>query len=202
MIPSPRMAQPRRFLVSGTVAAALLIGAQPVFAETELSHTGTWGTHDLTDSTSYPGATCSYLYKSASTDGKLIKIVVRPPHMQAVAGKNAQTVGWKFSVQRRVQGIGGATDWVRRYLSPEMTAVTDDAHYAAFDSASVPVITGPAGAGGMYQYRVVVGMIWHRQDGSIQGRVRSRIDSYRNVLDTGPARVTSNYCDAWWMFPD
>src|SRR5829696_4560402 len=143
------------------------IGAQPVLADTERGHTGTVGQHSLQDTTGSPGATCKYATIVADNDLKLRRIVVRPPLMRAVEGRSAQTVGWKFTVQLRVQGIGGATDWVIRYTSPEMTAVTDDAHNALFSDAAVRVRPGRRTAGGMKQYRVVVTMLWHRADGSV-----------------------------------
>ena len=97
----------------------------------------------MSDSASSPGTTCLYKYHSGSDAGDLVKMVVKPPNVRAVAGKSSQTVGWRFTVQRRVQGIGGATPWVQRFTSPEMKAVTDDSRNASFTSASVPVKTGP-----------------------------------------------------------
>src|SRR4051794_26240616 len=140
--------------------AALACAVLPTLADTPLGHTGKVGAHSLNDSTSSPGATCNYVYKSGNDAGKLKQIIVMPPNVRAIAGKSAQTVGWLFSVERRTQGIGGASNWVERYTSPEMTAVTNDAHDAAFTSASVPVQPGRFEAGGIFQYRVIVTTVW------------------------------------------
>ena len=180
----------------------LTFGVQPALADTERGHTGTVGQHSLQDYFGSPGATCRYGTVPDDNDLKLRRIVVRPPLMRAVKGKTAQTVGWRFTVQRRVQGIGGATDWVNRYTSPEMTAITDDTHDAALSKASIRVRPGGRTAGGVYQYRVLVTMLWHRADGSVQGKARHRVDNYALASDIGLTDVRSGNCDAFWIQPD
>ncbi len=183
------------------VAVAVLVGAQPVSADTEIGHVGVVGAHSLRDTSASPGATCNYIYKSQHPAGKLVEIVVRPPRMRAVDGRATQTVGWKFTVQRRVAYIGGASDWVARYTSPEMTAVTDPDHDAAFSSASVSVSVGYYAVGGIYQYRVLVAMLWHEPGGAIEGKARHRVDYYRMVLETGQTTTRAKNCEAWWNLP-
>jgi hypothetical protein len=186
-----------------TSAITLLMAVSPVLADTERGHAGTVGKHSLQDELGSPGATCRYTTVSLyDNDLKLRRIVVRPPLMRAVEGKSAQTVGWTFTVQRRVQGIGGATEWVNRYTSSEATAVTDDAHDASFTKASVPVRPGGNLAGGVYQYRVLVTMLWHRADGSLQGTARHRVDYYTRRSDIGLTDVRVGKCDAFWYQPD
>jgi hypothetical protein len=176
---------------------AVALNALPTLADTPLGHSGTVGAHSLHDTASSPGVTCNYGYKVAQDAGKLVKLVVAPPRVHAAAGNSAQEVGWRFTVQRRVQGIGGATPWVHRYTSPEMTAVTDDAHNAAFTSASVPVIPGAFLAGGVYQYRVLVSTTWHGSKGGIMGKATNREDFYVGVLNTGGTLMQNEHCDAW-----
>ena len=184
-------------LALACAAGVLTAGAIPALADTPLGHSGTVGAHSLNDSSSSPGTTCLYKYHSGNDAGNLVKMVVKPPNVRAVAGKSSQTVGWRFTVQRRVQGIGGATQWVQRFTSPEMTAVTDDSHNATFSSASVPVKTGPFLAGGNYQYRVMVTTIWHRGDGSVQGKAKNRVDFYAGELDTGGSNIQDEHCTDW-----
>ena len=180
------------------LAMALALAAQPALADTELGHSGIVGTHSLEDFALAPGATCKYRFVHEAHSGKLFRIVAGPPLMRAASGETSQTVGWKFTVERRVHGIGGALEWVKRYASAEMTAVTDATHDAPFTKATVPVHAGPLLAGGMYEYRVLVTMMWHAQDGSVQGRARHRVDYYASVIDTGGTGVQSNNCDAYW----
>ena len=184
-------------LALACTAGVLAATAVPALADTPLGHSGKVGAHSLSDSASSPGTSCQYKYHSGNNSGDLVKIVVKPPNVRAVAGNNSQTVGWRFTVQRRVQGEGGATQWVQRFTSPEMTAVTDDSHNASFNSASVPVRTGPFLAGGVYQYRVIVTTIWHRGDGSTQGKAKNRVDFYAGDLDTGGSNIQDEHCTGW-----
>lgn len=193
---------PRRLIGVAPLILLLTFGVQSALAETERGHTGTVGKHSLHDESGSPGATCRYRTVLDDNDLKLRRIVVRPPLMRAVEGGIAQTVGWTFTVQRRVQGIGGATDWVNRYTSPEMTAVTDDTHDASLSKASIRVRPGGQAAGGMNQYRVFVTMLWHRADGSIQGKARHRVDYYALTSDMGLTDTGGGKCDAFWIQPD
>jgi hypothetical protein len=190
----------RSLFVLASIGVALLLGAQPVFADTELGHTGTVGVHSLTDTASSPGAKCKYRYLSAYDYGRLKRIVVQPPNMRAVAGKSAQKVGWQFTIQRREMGLGGSSPWEPRYTSPEMTAITSASHNATFSSASVGVTTpfGPDTEDAGAIYRVNVKMIWHRPDGSVQGTARHRVNYYRSVLDIGGSGLQNNVCSDYW----
>jgi hypothetical protein len=183
-----------------TLAVAMLVIAQPVLADTELGHTGTVGVHSLSDTSGNPGTTAKYKYNSSDGFGWLKRLFVKPPNMRAVAGKNAQKVGWLFTVERKICGIGGCDIWRLRYTSPEMTAVTDDTHNAAFSEATVGV-TVPCGhncADAGATYRVTVKMIWHRANDSVQGTARHRVYWYRAVMDTGETGVIEKVAwDSW-----
>jgi hypothetical protein len=186
--------------VAAVASTLIVVGAQPAFADVELGHTGTVGTHSLTDTMASPGVTAKYRYYASDGFGWLKRLRVEAPHVRAVAGKSAQTVGWQFTVERKVCGLGGCGTWENRYTSPEMTAVTDDGHDAALPDASVGV-TVPCGhncedAGATY--RVVVKMIWHRGDGSVQGTARHRVYYYRASMDTGETGVMEKTAwDSW-----
>ena len=64
----------RSTLVVTTVAIALLGIAQPVFADTELGHTGTVGVHSLSDTSGNPGTTAKYKYNSSDGFGWLKRL--------------------------------------------------------------------------------------------------------------------------------
>lgn len=189
----------RGLLVVATIAVAALAATQPVFAY-ELGHTGTVGVHSTTDTSSDPGAIGKYRYYASDGFGWLTRFWVNPPNMRAVAGKTGQTVGWLFTVDRKVCGIGGCQHWMLRYTSPEMTAVTDDATDASFTQATVGV-TVPCGhncedVGATY--RITVKMIWHRSNGSVQGTVHDRIYWYGAQMTNGDSGVQEKVAaDAW-----
>src|SRR4051812_5036717 len=161
----------RASLIAATVAVAALAATQPALAATELGHTGTVGAHSLTDSAASPAATGKYRYYASDNLGWLKRFWVNPPNMRAVAGRSGQTVGWKFTVERQDCGFFGCGRWHATYTSPEMTAVTDDAHDASFAQASVRVRV-PCGHNCedlASRYRITEKLIWHRPDGSKQG---------------------------------
>ena len=166
----------------------------------ELGHKGTVGVHSLNDTAASPGVTAKYKYNSQDGFGWLKRLKVEPPNVRAVAGKSAQTVGWRFQVWRKVCGLGGCDIWRVRYTSPEMTAVTDDAHDAAFTpmavSVKVPCGHNCADAGAIY--RVVVKMNWYRANGSVQGAAKHRVYYYRASMDTGDTGLMEKYAwDSW-----
>jgi hypothetical protein len=193
----------RSLFIAMGLTSVMVAGVQPVLADTELGHNGTVGVHSLADTSSNPGATCKYKFLPSWDFGKLVRIFVKPPKMRAVAGKDAQTVGWTFTVQRRIFGITGSGPWVDRYTSPEMMAVTDDAHNATFSQSSVSVTVpfGPGAEDVVAVYRVKVKMFWHRANGSIQGTARHRVDYYHSTMTNGDTGLQPEVCGAFWS-PD
>ena len=129
----------RGLLIATTVAIAALAAVQPVFANTVVGQTGKVGAWFVTDLKTDPGAIGKYHYYASDNLGWLTRFWVNPPDMTAVAGKSAQTVGWKFKVERKDCGFFGCNPWHATYTSPEMTAVTDDVHNASFTQATVSV---------------------------------------------------------------
>lgn len=190
----------RHLFVAVNVGIAVLAGAQPVFADKELGHTGTVGAHSLVDTSANPGAVAKYRYYPSDGFGWLKRLKVNPPKMKAVAGEGAQTVGWRFSVERKVCGLGGCDRWRLRYTSPEMTSVTDDSHNAAFThmavAVNVPCGHNCADAGAIY--RVNVKMIWHHPNGNVQGTAVHRVYWYGAEMDNGESGVMEKVAwDAW-----
>jgi hypothetical protein len=190
----------RGLFIAAVVASALVASVQPVFADKELGHTGTVGNHSLTDTAGDPGAVGKYRYYPSDGFGWLKRFRVDPPNVKAVAGESAQTVGWRFTVERKVCGLGGCDIWRLRYTSPEQTAVTDDATNAAFTkmavSVKVPCGHNCADAGAIY--RINVKMIWHRPNGNVQGTALHRIYWYGAEMDTGESGVIEKHAwDSW-----
>lgn len=187
------------------VVSVLLLGIQPVLADTERGHSGTVGAHSLNDSMGDPGATCKYKYNSYYQAGRLKHIYVDPPNIMAVAGKSAQTVGWTFTVQRRIYSVFGPPSvWSNRYTSPEMTDVTSDSANASFSAADVSVDTpfGPGTEDAFAVYRVMVNMYWHRANGSVQGNAKHRVDFYYSYYKNhAGSDVQEDVCGGIWA-PD
>jgi hypothetical protein len=193
----------RSLLIGVTVAVAALAATQPVFADTVVGQSGTVGAWSLTDTSANPGAIGKYRYYASDGFGWLTRFWVNPPHMKAVAGKSAQTVGWKFKVERKDCGFSGCNHWHATYSSPEQTAVTSDAHNASFSQATVGV-TVPCGHNCedlASSYRITVKMIWHRGDGSVQGNVRDLIYWYGAQMTNGQSGVQEKAAGAAWS-PD
>ena len=186
--------------VALAVGVAVLVVAGPVAADTVLSETGTVGVYSLTDRSDAPGAIGKYRYDDAEGFGALVRFFVNPPHMRAVDGKTAQTVGWLFKVERKGCGLFGCGRWILRYTSPEQIAVTDDAHNASFSQATVRVRNPcPYGcADGGYMYRITVKMFWHRRDGTVEGSVRDRIYWYGAHMTNGESGVQEKVAGDNW----
>ena len=190
----------RYLLVGATVAVLATSAAQPVLGATDLGHTGTVGLHSLTDTSANPAAIGKYKYNRSDRFGWLVRFWVNPPNMHAVTGKSNQTVGWKYSVQRQICGLGGCNSWRTTYTSTEQTAVTDDTHNAPFTQMSVGV-TVPCGhncsdAGATY--RITETLIWHKANGTIQGTDRERIYYYAAHMTNGQSGVITKVAwDSW-----
>jgi hypothetical protein len=189
-----------RLTPAALAATVLIAGGQPALAATQLSQTGTVGPHSIKDTASSPGVTCDYQHKSPGSFGKLVFIVVGRPKMRAVTGWTNQIVGWKFTVQRRTVSEGGPGPWQNRYTSKEQTSPASENTNATFSNRGVQVITGPPMTGASYQYRVLMTMFWHLGDGSVQGKVKERIDFYEDSENTGPTAEQDHECDAWVSF--
>lgn len=193
----------RRVVAVSALVFVALATAQPVFADEELGERGTVGQHSLTDTFSNPGARCKYREMSDPDDvGRLRRIVVRPPNMRAVAGKDDQMVGWQFTVQRRITHGRDPRFWEKRYISPTYTATTDDAHDAPFSEASVRVyvpFTEPGSGHGYAEYRVNVTMFWYRADGSVQGMAKHRVEFYQMVMDTRARGAETDTCPDFYL---
>jgi hypothetical protein len=157
--------------------------AGPVAADTELGHKGTVGQHSLRDNAEKGGIFCRYKALSegpTSFEGKLNRIVVRPPKMRSIS--TSQRVGWRFIVQRSKDG--GA--WKRTFRSPIQKARAYSNTNASFSRMSVKVNVPPDGLSdefiASYSYRVIVKMIWYRPDGTQRGSARHMVNFAHDVL--------------------
>jgi len=177
-------------LAVGAFAILATIGSQTVFADTELGDTGKVGTHSLTDTHSTPGAKCHY-----NSNDKLKAIEARPPNMAAFAGRTNQVVGWRFTVERRLN-LG---PWKQVAKSVQQTtSVGGSGDAGGFSSMTVP-ITLPANEGmnGEHEFRVVVKMFWYaKDDQTVNGTSRHRVDFYRNLMSNGGRSTDDGSCGA------
>jgi hypothetical protein len=192
----------RGLVIAGTVAISALAIAQPALAG-DLGQTGTVGHYRVVDTKTDQSVLAHYRWYNGDNLGWLKKFVVDPPRMKAVAGKSAQTVGWKFYVEREDCGFFGCGNWHKTYTSPEMTAVTDDSTNASFGQASVRVYV-PCGHGCedlASAYRVTIKMIWHKPNGNIQGTAKYRIVWYESETSRGDHGRQKNVAGAAWS-PD
>ena len=170
-----------RLAAPAGLALGLMLGAQPVLADTELGHTGTVGPHIVSDG--FAAVTCAYTYLPASDVYRLTKINVAYPSIAAVVGKSHQKVGWQAIVQRKYGGYPTSNlQWVNDFASAEMTAYTSDNSYANFQNfrhISVTVPYGPSAQNTHYAaYRVLIKMFWHTPSGGVQGTALHRHDHY------------------------
>ena len=180
---------PRRYrgllVMVGTVAAILML-AQPSLAFVRTGRTGTTGAHVVTDTVSLPGAVCAYRYNSTDDIYKLRHISVYSPRMKAVPGMGSEKVGWRFIVQRQINGITNGP-WLNRYTSPLWTITTTSSQYANFaqhEGVSVTVPFPYGGEGGA-NYRVLLKMTWFGHDGtSVLGTVSGRLEWYDDQQGT------------------
>jgi hypothetical protein len=192
----------RGLVVVMTVAAAALSLSQPALAG-EISRSGTIGHYKVVDTKTDQSVLAHYRWYNGDNLGWLKKFVVDPPRMKAVAGRSDQTVGWQFYVERKDCGFTSCSRWKKTYTSPEMTAVTDDSHNAAFMPASVRVYV-PCGhlcEDLVSAYRVTIKMIWHKPNGNVQGTARYRIVWYESETSRGDHGRQKNVAGAAWS-PD
>ena len=192
----------RGLVIAGTVAISVLAIAQPALGG-DLGHRGTVGSYSVTDTSSNQSVLAHYRWYNSDNLGWLKKLFVDPPKMKAVAGRSNQTVGWQFIVERKDCGFTGCAHWKKTYTSPEMTAVTDDAHNASFSQASVRVYV-PCGhlcEDEVSAYRVTIKMIWHKANGNVQGTAKYRIYWYASETSRGDTGVQEKVAGAGWS-PD
>jgi len=175
-------------LALAAFALLCVFGSQVVLADTELGDTGKVGVHSLTDTHSTPGARCHY-----NASGKLKSIEVRPPNMQAFAGRTNQVVGWRFTVERRVD----PGPWKTVYTSVrQTTSVGGSGDAGGFTSMTAP-ITLPPNESGQHEFRVLVKMFWYaKDDQTVNGTSRHRVDFYRNLTSTGGRSTDEGACGA------
>ncbi|MEA2676888.1 MAG: hypothetical protein QOJ81_1029, partial [Chloroflexota bacterium] len=172
------------------VVLGLLLGAQPVLADTELGHAGTVGVHSLSDTSGNPGAWCGYKLLTAIGVEKLVKLVVKPPKMKAVNGLTNQKVGWVIIVQRQAGPNGQSNPWIDKFTSTEQTAYTNYLQNAIFAGDRTITVTVPYGVydtGHDAIYRINVKLIWHKPNGTVQGTALHRVGHYGlyDVSNTG-----------------
>jgi hypothetical protein len=144
-------------------------GANPIQADTPLTHSGVFGVHYLADSSEFPAVTCTY--NSATV---ISSIRVRAPFVYArntAPGVETQAVSWQFSVQSRAPNTSA---WTTVATSVIQKKTTSDVRAADF----TPVTRAFRGSAAR-EYRVVVVVRWFGSSGTTEvGRISHRADWY------------------------
>ena len=153
----------------GLSLVLLLPTATPVAADTELGHRGNVGNHSLGDTENAPGVTCTHDRRG----GRLQEIVVAPPVIYT-SGPILQKVGWRFVIQRKA---APGKPWKNFHTSTIEKADAYTPYWAVLLARSVS-LTVPPGDTKQTRYRVIVTMFWYRDDGTLDGRARHRVDWY------------------------
>ena len=162
----------RSWLLAAALASALLVGTTgSASAYQVLETTGAVGPYTMTDTLSMPGATCAY--ERVSPDFEYFRSMrVRAPRVRA-ADRNAnkrdtRIVSWRVLLQKNV-GPGfstvAKTPW-QRARAYEAKAAAFTAKRVYYNSTS------------MDGFVAEVWIRWHRADGSVEGRVRLRVEFY------------------------
>lgn len=188
-----RRTLPIPFLVLALVVLTLA-AAQTVLADTELGDAGNVGMHSLTDTHATPGARCGYKLNSDLGLGKLKTITAHPPNMRAAPGRSHQVIGWRFTIQRNFVGEHNRPWKVVYSSSLQTTAIGGEG--GGFSSMSASILVPPnEGATGVHHYRVVVKMFWFgKDDQTVVGTSRHRVDFYRGVMNTGERWTDDGSC--------
>jgi hypothetical protein len=158
------LARSTALALAGTLALAGVVGAQ----------SGTTGNYEFQD---YPGAKC----KMVNDWGKhyaLVKIVVRPPSVwwpdrDPSKANESGRVGWRAIIQKS-GGVDGPWTAVKR--TPIQKATAYEGTQAPFTKQSVS--WNPEKQANSL-VRVVVKAFWYRKDGSVLGRAKHTVLSYK-----------------------
>jgi hypothetical protein len=159
-------------LIALVSLVAVLVGATPVLADSELGHTGKVGPHRLRDTASKPGVTCYY---DASTE-LLTSLFIRAPMVRArdvSTSRDRQKVGWRYVIKR----LEGPESVERFYRSPIMAARAYDDQAAPFQGVHHTLTIADDSA----SYYVTVNMLWYR-GGSVEGRAFHEFDHYQATI--------------------
>jgi len=171
-----------------------LFAAQTVLADTELGDKGKVGVHSLTDTHAKPGVTCKYKFSSGLGLGKLRTITVRPPNMAASPGRSQQVIGWSFTIQRR--RVGEQNTPYKTIYRSDLQTTSIGGEGGGFESMSASITIPPnEGVTGVHHYQVIVKMLWYgKDDQTVVGSSRHRVDFYRGVMNTGEHWVDTEWC--------
>ncbi len=175
---SPRRPARPSWLFAAALATTLLIGSTgSASAYQVLETTGAVGPYTMTDTSATPGAKCAY--ERVSPDFEYFRSMwVRAPRVLAADRKpnkrDSRIVSWRVVLQKNV-GPGfsavGKSRWQRaRAYENKPAALTGTRVF--YDSTA------------MDGFVAEVWIRWHGLDGSVEGRVRLRVQHYGMAGDT------------------
>jgi hypothetical protein len=155
------------------LGAVFVVGVAPVGAAVDSGCSGRCGSYQVDDSTSLPGAKCSY---GTSFPYKLNWISVRPPLMHGdYAAKTP--VAWRFRIQRKPNSSGSFKNYFTSSYQQSTANVAIPAYAGhGFSRRTWNAPNNPAG----YRYRVILDLIW-KKNGSVEGSAHVRYEVYNRV---------------------
>jgi len=167
------------------VSSLVVIGIAPVSAEVDYGCVGKCGEYQVYDSTTMPGAKCTY---GTSYPYKLREISVRPPIMHGWYSYKTPVL-WRFRIQR--QPVGGGS-WTNLFTSgyQSSTASNSIAAYANH-GFSRRTWDAPNNVSG-YRYRVMLNLQW-KKSGSVEGTARVLYQVYNRVSGMNSDKAM-DYC--------
>ena len=167
----PRPSLKRLGLVCAGLALAVVGVATPGAADTPISHSGTYGRHQLADSQEYPGVRCHY-----DSNQNLDRVRVTDPFIFAFSNDpDSREVSWRFAVQAKV----GSGAWHAVRWGPVQFGEARTNRAADLSPMSVSVAANSAAS-----YRVIVKMVWYVGGKALNrvGGATHRADWYRYPL--------------------
>jgi len=176
--------------------AATLLFTGAVSADSE---TGQHGDYLFTDSSSTPGAKCTYFDVGGNVYAFHTMTVVPPsiwwPNTSSGSNTEHGTVGWSFKLQRSL-GLNGTWQTFKTSPTQKATAYEDSVHpygagtKAPFTKMKLNVDTGMSDN---YAWRAVVKATWFKRSGGVLGTETHRVIWYTTKAGTS-VLLAQNFC--------
>lgn len=167
----PISQRPSRAALAGLMTmVAVLLAPASAFAAHPIGHTGSPGGWYITDRAAEPGAKCSYA--GGGTAGSLYLTGIKLLHGPQVTGihDGLRSVGYRPIVQEWLHGA-----WVNVRQGTMVTGQASRSHPVSLPPGRTPV---PADLTSYTRFRLVLKLIWYRNDASVEATRRVVMDSY------------------------